>query len=449
MRMKTDFLNSIISVLIITIIIIGITPGMVSALDQQLGNGGNSNNGNSSSENPSIGSSSGESSSPIVSGPAKSSDESPSPVVSSTDKSSSGSSSHVVSSTDKSSSGSSSHVVSSHVVSSTDKSSSGSSSTDKSSTDKSSSVSSSADKSSNGRSNSDKASSGSSSTVRSCIVSYSGIFVPTVLVCGSSSTGSSSLNKASPNKASPEKASPEKASIGSSSTVESIKDGNYNSSSDSSGIDCNGTDNESYFYYIYYTSEGIYVIYSNGSYVFYPSSSGLNAIRDLYWMGDAVSEPEENIYAKELVTRNIISGYPKRFDFAENATSITHIEFEPLMTFKKTTTTAEVLMNKSVFIPKLPIGRIYQYINIFVGNEWAGSPTFLKNGLVGFKVEKAWIKDNNVDESRITLQWYNDSWVPLHTEKVGEDNNYVYFKAETPGFYFFAITEEKGETNTS
>jgi PGF-pre-PGF domain-containing protein len=166
-------------------------------------------------------------------------------------------------------------------------------------------------------------------------------------------------------------------------------------------------------------------------------------------MGDAISEPEENIYAKELVSGNIISGYPGRFDFAENATSITHIEFEPLMTFKRTITTAEVLLNKSVFIPELPTGRVYQYINVFVGTKGAGLPTFLKSGLVEFKVEKAWIKDNNVDESQVTLQRYNYGWVPLHTEKVGEDDKYVYFKADTPGFYFFAITEEKGEMNTS
>jgi len=64
--MKTDFLNSIIFVLIITITILGITPGMVSAVDELLGNGENPDNGSASSENPSIGSSSDESPSPVV-----------------------------------------------------------------------------------------------------------------------------------------------------------------------------------------------------------------------------------------------------------------------------------------------------------------------------------------------------------------------------------------------
>ena len=398
--------------------------------------------------------SSDEGSSPAVTSTEKSNDESPSPVVTSTDVSSDESPSPAVTSTEKSSDEGSSPAVTSTEKSSDEGSSPAVTSTEKSSDEGSSPAVTSTEKSSDESSSPDKASSGSSNTVSPCIVSYSGIFVPTVLVRGSSSMGSSNIVSSSTCKvcsasSSIHKESSDKASIVSSSTFESIGDGNYNSSFDSSVIDYNYTGNESHIYYIYYTSEGIYIVSSDGSYVFYPSSSGLEAIRDLYWMGDAISEPEENIYAKELVSGNIISGYPGRFDFAENATSITHIEFEPLMTFKRTITTAEVLLNKSVFIPELPTGRVYQYINVFVGTKGAGLPTFLKSGLVEFKVEKAWIKDNNVDESQVTLQRYNYGWVPLHTEKVGEDDKYVYFKADTPGFYFFAITEEKGEMNTS
>jgi len=139
--------------------------------------------------------------------------------------------------------------------------------------------------------------------------------------------------------------------------------------------------------------------------------------------------------------------YPVRFDFVENTTCIKYIEFDPLMTFRKTITTAEVFKNASILVPEIPIGRIYQYTDIFVGNKIAGLPSSLKNGLVGFKVEKAWIKDNNFSESLVTLQWYNNSWKPLYTEKVGEGNNYLYFKSKTPGFSFFAITEYTEEVD--
>ena len=134
-----------------------------------------------------------------------------------------------------------------------------------------------------------------------------------------------------------------------------------------------------------------------------------------------------------------------KYDFTENNTCITDIEFDALRTFQKTTTVVEELKNKSIFVSKSPVGRIYNYVNIWVGNKGAGLPTSLKNGIVVFKVEKAWINNSNVNESLITLQWYNNSWETLHTEKIGEDNNYAYFESKTPGFSLFAITEYKVE----
>jgi PGF-pre-PGF domain-containing protein len=241
------------------------------------------------------------------------------------------------------------------------------------------------------------------------------------------------------------------------SCIASAGDEDYSSSSNNSEIAYN--DSEEFNYsnseeYDYNNSEEFN--YSNYEeyltddqiYTYYDSSiSDLDVVRDLYWMGIDVIEPEANVYTKELVVRNIMGGYHVRFDFVENATSITYIEFDPIKTFRKTTTTAEVLKDISVFTPKLPAGTIYQYIDILVGDKGAGLPTSLRNGLVGFRVEKAWIKDNDVNESMITLQRYNNSWETLYTEKVGEDNNFVYFQSKTPGFYFFAITEYTGEVD--
>lgn len=44
----------------------------------------------------------------------------------------------------------------------------------------------------------------------------------------------------------------------------------------------------------------------------------------------------------------------------------------------------------------------------------------------------------------ITLQHFDGSqWESLKTEKVNEDDEYIYFEAETPGFSPFAITASK------
>jgi len=157
--------------------------------------------------------------------------------------------------------------------------------------------------------------------------------------------------------------------------------------------------------------------------------------------GTTSKEPVSNIDAKELSTRHIINGYRVKFDFVESATCITYVEFYPKKTFKRTTTIVEELKNKSVFVPKLPPGRIYKHVNIWVGDDGAGLPGSFKEGFIEFKVEKAWIKENNINQSLITLNWYDKGWQSLYTEKVREDSNYVYLKAETPGFSCFAITE--------
>lgn len=172
-------------------------------------------------------------------------------------------------------------------------------------------------------------------------------------------------------------------------------------------------------------------------------------------MGSGVSqESPDNIEVKELATRHVIGGYHINYEFMENATCITFIEYDAKRTFRKTTTIVEVLKDKSSLVSSAPAGKIYEYVNIWVGEQGGGLPTSIKNGVVGFRIEKAWIKNNNVDEAFITLQWYNKEWQPLYTEKTGEDQDYVYFIASTPGYSSFAITEYtageiKGEDKNS
>jgi len=157
-------------------------------------------------------------------------------------------------------------------------------------------------------------------------------------------------------------------------------------------------------------------------------------------------EPVSNVEAKELATGNVQSGYHIKFDFLEGATCITYIEFDPLKTLKKTITTVEMLKDKSTFVSGAPSGKIYKYVNIWVGNYGAGVANYFENGFIEFKVEKSWLEENNISQSQIILQWYNEGWEPLETEKVKEDTDYVYFKSKTSGFSCFAITSYSTDT---
>ena len=178
-------------------------------------------------------------------------------------------------------------------------------------------------------------------------------------------------------------------------------------------------------------------------------SSGSSSSSSSSNMGSAVSkEPAKNVEVKELATRNIMSGYHVKYDFSQNVTCITYIEFDPQKTFKKTTATVEVLKGKSIFVQKQPPGRIYRQLNIWLGNKGAGNEDSLKNSYTGFKVDKEWINNNSVNESNITLLWYDSKWQPLSTKKTGEDKNYVYFRAKTTAYSCFAISEYTGEEGT-
>jgi hypothetical protein len=100
-----------------------------------------------------------------------------------------------------------------------------------------------------------------------------------------------------------------------------------------------------------------------------------------------------------------------------------------------------MLKNQSNLVLEPPSDEIYKFINIWVGNGGAVTPDKIENAVVNLKVAKSWIQDKNIDKSTITLNRYNDTkWNALPTKLSGEDNNYLYFTAQTPVYTTFAIT---------
>jgi hypothetical protein len=84
-------------------------------------------------------------------------------------------------------------------------------------------------------------------------------------------------------------------------------------------------------------------------------------------------------------------------------------------------------------------GEVYNYFNITTSLN----ASIIKNASLSFDVPKSWISANNINTSTIKMKRYKDSWAELNTVKLSEDSAKIYFKADTPGFSFFAITAEK------
>nr|WP_255680201.1 TIGR04279 domain-containing protein [Methanosarcina sp. DH2] len=156
------------------------------------------------------------------------------------------------------------------------------------------------------------------------------------------------------------------------------------------------------------------------------------------------SEPSKNVKIKDLCQQFVSNGKRIKFDFSNGATSIGYVEFTSKKTAGTITATIEELKGKSSFASTDPEGEVYRHLNIRVGDgEFANSKN-IENAIVGFRVSKEWITENHINMDTITLQHYSgDQWDSLETEKVGEDNKYIYFEAETPSFSPFAITAGK------
>lgn len=152
-------------------------------------------------------------------------------------------------------------------------------------------------------------------------------------------------------------------------------------------------------------------------------------------------EPQSNVEAKEISQSVINSGDFVKFDFQKNATSVVYIGFNSKNTNGKTTTIVEMLKRKSTLVSGIPSGKINNYFNIWVGNNGFATPNNIENAVICFKIEKSWIQDKMINQSSIILNWYNDKkWDSLPTSQSGEDDNYLYFTAQTSGFSQFAIT---------
>jgi PGF-pre-PGF domain-containing protein len=176
-------------------------------------------------------------------------------------------------------------------------------------------------------------------------------------------------------------------------------------------------------------------------------------------------EPKSNVLTKEISQAFITNGKLAKFDFIKNTTSVIYVSFDSKKTTGKTTNSIEMLKEKSTLVSGLPSGKIYKYINIWVGDKGFAIPNNIEHPVVCFKVEKSWIQDKNINQSSIVLNRYSDNkWNQLPTSLSGKDDRYIYFIAKTPGFSPFAITgmmkaeesvtgkqksEQKGSTSTS
>jgi PGF-pre-PGF domain-containing protein len=156
--------------------------------------------------------------------------------------------------------------------------------------------------------------------------------------------------------------------------------------------------------------------------------------------GGNSGENYENILYKTAKSQTVLGKKITTYAFDSAGNPIVSISFIALKNSGVVSSSVEVLNGISSLVQGPPPGEVYKYMNIWVGDTGFATPDNIKNAIVYFKVEKSWLSNNDIKGSLISLYRYNDNeWNKLETRKVKEDDNFVYFEAETPGFSPFAI----------
>lgn len=153
--------------------------------------------------------------------------------------------------------------------------------------------------------------------------------------------------------------------------------------------------------------------------------------------GEAFENIECTETDSEFVNKESYISYNYKFE----CNFVEFINFTALTSSGKIAAKVEILKDTSTLVDIPPPGIVFKNLNIWVGNYGWATEKNIKDTEIGFKVDRSWVSQNNINESTITMYRYDvGAWCPLTTTKVRDDDSYLYFIAKTPGFSPFSIT---------
>ena len=118
---------------------------------------------------------------------------------------------------------------------------------------------------------------------------------------------------------------------------------------------------------------------------------------------------------------------------------VENIDFDVKENIKNAQIIVLQLVNRPSGISIGPADNPYGYLEVILINL---NENDIENIVLTFKVEKSWISANSIDESKMTLNsWDNtdNTWTSYHATKIGEDDNYSYFSVNLPHLSTFVI----------
>lgn len=127
--------------------------------------------------------------------------------------------------------------------------------------------------------------------------------------------------------------------------------------------------------------------------------------------------------------------------------SLTAINIIANRTISNAGIAAKKIEESALTVPK-PAEKAYQFIQVDKTNIL---DVALRTVKIKFSVTKSWLAENNVAETQVALQRYdNGGWTKLPTRKLSIDDTKIDFESDSPGLSVFAITAlALGETPPS
>ena len=143
------------------------------------------------------------------------------------------------------------------------------------------------------------------------------------------------------------------------------------------------------------------------------------------------SDEPENVEDAVTLRIYMTGGDPSIYNF-DNV--ITSIEVTPDRT-GLVAARIEILINQPASITSdLPVGVIYEYVNIFVGTSG------LSDSIISFQIPTSWFEENNIDPASVVMyRQYDGEWELLETTMIGQIDGFYQYSSPTPGFSTFMI----------
>jgi len=155
------------------------------------------------------------------------------------------------------------------------------------------------------------------------------------------------------------------------------------------------------------------------------------------------SLPSDDVDSTDSAVKKVLAGSSVRYDFSESRGPVMGIGFQAKDNKGNVVAKVQVLKEKPADVDE-PSGNSYRILSLTVGSEGTINEDNADNILIEFKVSKEWIEENNIDPSTIRMtRYHNGQWQDLPGDLVDEDEDFLYFNTETPGFSIFSIVGDE------